>query len=159
VSNIIITKHDGVALCERIKKSQFRFDCVLLDAPCSGEGTLRSSPKTFLMWNEKMVRNLSRQQKKLIANAFSVLRVGGTLVYSTCTHAPEENEEVVDFALKNFPVQLEEISLPLQSRKGIVSWQDKQFDKSVERCCRIYPQDNDSEGFFVAKFKLLEEIK
>jgi NOL1/NOP2/sun family putative RNA methylase len=159
VSNTIITKNDGVALCQKLAKTNFRFDKILLDAPCSGEGTLRSSPKTFLMWNHKVIENLSRQQKKLLANAVKCLKVGGTLVYSTCTHAPEENESVIDFALKNFPVRLESFQLPLKTRPGVIAWKDEQFSPEIAKCHRIYPQDNDSEGFFVAKLTLLEEIK
>ncbi len=158
VSNTIITKNDGVALCQKLAKTNFKFDKILLDAPCSGEGTLRSSPKTFLMWNHKVVENLSRQQKKLLANAIKCLKIGGAFVYSTCTHAPEENESVIDFALKNFPVKLESFSLPLKTRPGITSWKTEQFNPEVAKCRRIYPQDNDSEGFFVAKLRLLEEI-
>jgi len=159
VSNAIVTKNDAIALCSGLSKSRFMFDKILLDAPCSGEGTLRSSPKTFLMWNPKVVEALSRQQKKLIANALKCLKVGGTLVYSTCTHSPEENEEVIDFALKNFPVKMESFSLPLKSRPGIEFWKDKQFSTEIKKCHRIYPHDNDSEGFFVAKLVLKEEIK
>ena len=87
------------------------------------------------------------------------LRKGGVLVYSTCTHAPEENEEVVDFALKNFPVEVEKITLPLKCRSGLQEWEGEMFDKNVKKVCRIYPHDNDSEGFFVARFRLKEEIK
>ncbi len=159
VTNAIITKNDAIGLCARLARQAFIFDHILLDAPCSGEGTLRSSPKTFLMWNPKVVHNLSRQQKKLIAFALKVLKVGGTLVYSTCTHSPEENEEVVDFAVKNFPVTVEKLSLPLRCRKGITSWKGESYHSNVKETCRIYPQDNDSEGFFVAKMTLLEEIK
>ncbi|MDP3881676.1 MAG: RsmB/NOP family class I SAM-dependent RNA methyltransferase [Nanoarchaeota archaeon] len=159
VTNFIITKNDSIALCSRLAKSDFRFDRVLLDAPCSGEGTLRSSPKTFLMWNEKMIHKLSRQQKKLLAFALKTLKVGGTLVYSTCTHAPEENEEVVDFAVKNFPIRVESFKLPLKTRPGITKWEDMEYSQEVSKCQRIYPQDNDSEGFFVSKMTLMEEIK
>lgn len=159
VSNNIITKNDGVSLCQRILNSNFRFDKILLDAPCSGEGTLRSSPKTFIMWNPKMIENLSRQQKKLLANAVKCLKVGGTIVYSTCTHAPEENEEVIDFALKNFPLKLEEIKLPIKTRPGVIGWKDQQYSGEIKKCHRVYPQDNDSEGFFLAKMTLMEEIK
>ena len=159
VTNHIITKNDGVALCQKLAKINFKFDKILLDAPCSGEGTLRSSPKTFLMWNHKVVENLSRQQKKLIANAIKCLKVGGVLVYSTCTHSPEENESVIDFALKNFPVKLESFELPLKSRPGITSWNNEDFSPEVTKCHRIYPQDNDSECFFVAKMTLLKEIQ
>ena len=159
VSNSIITKKDAIALCANLSKTNFRFDKILLDAPCSGEGTLRSSPKTFLMWNEKVIERFSRQQKKFLAFALKCLKVDGTLVYSTCTHAPEEDEEVIDFAIKNFPVKIEKIELPLKCRKGITEWYNKKYDSEVQKACRIYPQDNESEGFFVCKMTLMEEIK
>jgi 16S rRNA C967 or C1407 C5-methylase (RsmB/RsmF family) len=98
-------------------------------------------------------------QKKLIAHALKCLKKGGVLVYSTCTHAPEENEAVVDFALKNFPVELEKVELPLKTREGMTSWRGERFDERVKLCHRVYPQDNDSEGFFVARLKLLENIE
>lgn len=159
VMNCIVTRNDGVGLCSRLADKGFKFDKILLDAPCSGEGTLRSSPKTFLMWNFKVVKKLSREQKKLIANAIKCLKVGGEIVYSTCTHSPEENESVVDFALKNFPVSIEKVKLPLKCRAGVTEWNGGRFDDSVEKCCRIYPQDNDSEGFFVSKFRLIKELE
>jgi NOL1/NOP2/sun family putative RNA methylase len=159
VSNCIVTRKDAIALCSNLSKEGYKFDKILLDAPCSGEGTLRSSPKTFLMWNEKVVKNMGRLQKKLLAYALKCLKVGGTLVYSTCTHAPEEDEAVVDFALKNFPVKVEKIQLPLKCRPGVESWKNETFSKEVSKVCRIYPQDNDSEGFFVSKLTLLEEVK
>lgn len=159
VSNTVISQKDAIAFCSALNKSPFRFDRILLDAPCSGEGTLRSSPKTFLMWNEKLISKFSRQQKKFIAFALKCLKVGGTLVYSTCTHTPEENEEVIDFALKNFPVKIEKISLPLKCREGITKWYDKSYNPEVKKSCRIYPQDNDSEGFFVCRLTLTDEIK
>ena len=159
VTNCILTKNDGVGLCERLSKKEFKFDKILLDAPCSGEGTLRSSPKTFKIWNINVVKKLSREQKKLFASAVKCLKIGGEIVYSTCTHSPEENEEVVDFAVKNFPVEVESINLPLKCRPGIKEWNGKKFTNNTLKACRIYPQDNDSEGFFVAKFKLIGEIK
>lgn len=158
-SNTIVTKNDAIALCSNLIKSEFRFDKILLDAPCSGEGTLRSSPKTFNMWNPKIIVKFGRQQKKLLAFALKCLKVGGTLVYSTCTHAPEEDEAVIDFAIKNFPVKIESLNLPLKCRSGIEQWYDESYSSEVKKTCRIYPQDNDSEGFFVCKMILLEEIK
>jgi NOL1/NOP2/sun family putative RNA methylase len=160
VTNTIVTKKDAIALCSHLAKSKFpKFDKILLDAPCSGEGTLRSSPKTFKIWNEKVIHKLSRQQKKFFAFAIKLLRPQGTLVYSTCTHAPEENEEIVNFALHNFPLKIEPIYLPLKCRPGITSWDSHPYDAQVSHSCRIYPQDNDSEGFFLAKFTLQEEIQ
>ena len=159
VTNTITTKNDAIHLCSQFSKNNIKFDKILLDAPCSGEGTLRSSPKTFLIWNEKVVKNISRQQKKLLAFALKCLKIGGTLVYSTCTHGPEENEEVVDFALKNFPVKVEKFSLPLKCRPGVTEWKKENYNSDVSKTCRIYPQDNDSEGFFVSKMTLLEEVE
>ena len=72
---------------------------------------------------------------------------------------PEENEEVVSFTLKNFPLKAETINLPLKCRPGISSWKNYKFHKDTIKSCRIYPQDNDSEGFFLAKFKLMEEVE
>jgi NOL1/NOP2/sun family putative RNA methylase len=159
VTNGIVTRNDAINLCNNFKKSHIQFDKILLDAPCSGEGTIRSSPKTLLMWNEQVVNKFSRQQKKMLAYALKCLKVGGTLVYSTCTHAPEEDESVIDFAIRNFPVKIEQISLPLKTRPGITEWKLEKFSPEVKKSHRIYPQDNDSEGFFLCKMTLLSEIK
>jgi tRNA (cytosine49-C5)-methyltransferase len=159
VSNALIVRDDAIAICSKLSKAGYRFDKILVDAPCSGEGTLRSSPKTFKIWNPKVIEKLSRQQKKFIAFAFRCLKKDGVLVYSTCTHAPEENEEIVNFALENFPIKIETLSLPLKCRPGILAWKNTKFNEEVKKSCRIYPQDNNSEGFFLAKFTLLEELK
>ena len=160
VTNTIISRKDAVAFCANLSKSSFpKFDKILLDVPCSGEGTLRSTPKTYLMWNPKIIKKFSRQQKKFIAFALKCLKPQGILVYSTCTHTPEENEEILDFALKNFPVKIESIHLPLKCRPGITKWNNQSYTNQIQKACRIYPQDNDSEGFFISKLTLLEEIK
>ena len=96
VTNAVITKKEGSAICRTFKKQEMLFNKILIDAPCSGEGTLRTSPKTFKMWNINTVKKLSRIQKSLLYSAFEILKVGGEIIYSTCTHAPEENEEVID---------------------------------------------------------------
>jgi 16S rRNA C967 or C1407 C5-methylase (RsmB/RsmF family) len=111
------------------------------------------------MWNEKLIKKFSNQQKKLLAYALKCLKKDGTIVYSTCTHSPEENESVVNFALKNFPVKVETINLPLKCRPGINKWDGENYSEEVKKSCRVYPQDNDSEGFFLCKMTLLEEIK
>ena len=154
VANTIITRNQGFILCKKLKEQGFLFDKILLDAPCSGEGTLRSSKATYEMWNIQSVKNLSNIQKALLASAIDLLKKDGELVYSTCTHSPEENEEVLDFALKKFDkIKIESVNLPIKCRPGLKKWNDKDYDKSVEKSCRIYPQDNDTEGFFVAKLR------
>lgn len=158
VTNTIVTREDGARLCKKFARMHVKFDKILVDAPCSGEGTAREDLKLFKMWNLKMIENFSRQQKRLVASAISVLKENGLLVYSTCTLAPEENEEVIQFLVDNFPVEIEKPELPLKIRQGIKEWQGVQFSKNIEKCCRIYPQDNNSEGFFIAKIKLLEKV-
>jgi len=157
VSNVIVTRKQGFDLCKKLKQQGFLFDKILLDAPCSGEGTLRSSRGTYEMWNIQSVKNLSNIQKSLLASCIELLKPEGEIVYSTCTHSPEENEEVLDFILNKFPeMKIETIKLPVKCRFGVIRWDNKQYNKEVEKSCRIYPQDNDTEGFFVAKLKRMK---
>jgi len=152
-TNIVVTRHDGVILCEKLKKLGYKFDKILLDVPCSGEGTTRSSPKTFIIWNPKMIEKMSRLQRKLASSALPLLKEGGEVIYSTCTYAPEENERNVSFLVDNFNLEVQEITLPLKTRPGITEWHGEKFNPEVRKACRIYPQDNNTEGFFVAKLK------
>jgi len=152
-TNMIVTRNDAVQFCKRFEKTKIKFDKILLDVPCSGEGTIRSSPKTFLMWNLKMICKLSRLQKMIAASAVSLLKPNGTIIYSTCTHSPEENESVVSFLVERFNMQVEKINLPVKCRPGIKEWENKKFPEEIKNCCRIYPQDNNTEGFFVAKLR------
>ncbi|MEM4152816.1 MAG: RsmB/NOP family class I SAM-dependent RNA methyltransferase [Candidatus Pacearchaeota archaeon] len=156
VSNTIVTRMNGITLCKKLAKAGFFFDKILVDAPCSGEGTIRSSPETLKMWNINMIKGLASLQKKLVAAAIECLKPNGLLVYSTCTHAPEENELVVDFILKNFSVKLEKIKLPLKTRAGITEWQGQKLNQELKKCIRIWPQDNDTEGFFISKIRKLK---
>ncbi|MCH7850976.1 MAG: RsmB/NOP family class I SAM-dependent RNA methyltransferase [Nanoarchaeota archaeon] len=152
VMNTIVTRKEGVALCNKLyKKTEFRFDKILVDAPCSGEGTLRKSPKTFLMWNINMIKKIAATQRRLAESAIKLLKVGGIMIYSTCTLAPEENEMIVDYLIKKFDIEVLQINLPLKFRPGVCEWEGVSMDKSVEKCLRLYPQDNDTDGFFVAK--------
>jgi len=156
-SNTIITRNHGANICKNFKNKKIEFDKILVDAPCSGEGTLRSSPRTFQMWNPKMTLRFSRTQKLLASKALKILKTNGYMIYSTCTHAPEENEEVVQYLLDNFNISIEKIDLPLKTRPGILEWKDRKFDKQMEKAARIYPQDNNTEGFFICKIKKLGE--
>ena len=157
VMNTIITKSHGESLCKKLKENNFEVDKILIDAPCSGEGTVRNTPKTFQMWNMKKIFSLSRIQKTLLEKVIELLKIGGEIVYSTCTHAPEENEEVIDFILKKFDnIKIEKIFLPLKTREGIIKWQEKEYLKDVKNSLRIYPQDNNTEGFFIAKLRKIK---
>jgi tRNA (cytosine49-C5)-methyltransferase len=153
VTNCIVTREDGGRLSEKLDKLGIKFDKILVDASCSGEGTIMQNPSMLEMWNFKMIKNFARQQKRLAACAFSILKEGGEMIYSTCTLAPEENEEVIEFLLENFNASVQELSLPIKSRPGITTWQSQNLREEIKKCRRIYPQDNNSEGFFIAKLK------
>ena len=157
-TNTIITRKDGEALCKRLKKynPEIKFDKILVDAPCSGEGTLRSAYKTYGMWNIKNVQKaLPKIQKRLFKAAFEILKEGGEIIYSTCTHAPEENEAIVNWALEQFKdqIKIEKIKLPIKCRPGVKEWEGETFNKETKEVCRVYPQDNNTEGFFISKFR------
>jgi len=152
-SNVIVTRHDAVQLCEKLKKLNFKADKILVDVPCSGEGNLRSSPKTLLTWNIKVIQRLSRIQRKIAESALAVLKDGGELLYSTCTHSPEENELNIQYLIDNYNLKIEKIELPLKTREGITAWQGKKLSQELKKCCRIWPQDNNTEGFFLCKMR------
>ncbi len=133
----------------------FSFDRILLDAPCSGTGTIRKSLKTILMWNPSMVTKIARQQQQLIEAAFANLKPGGILVYSTCSLEPEEDEGIVDYLLRNHPeAKVLSAKLPgLKSSPPVLEFGGVRYDEQVRHTLRIWPQDNDTEGFFIAKIK------
>lgn len=151
ITNSIMTLMEG----RYFKNSNITFDRILVDAPCSGTGTIRKSFKTIRIWNPDAITRLSSQQKQLIETAFSILKENGTMVYSTCSLEPEEDEGVVDFLLNKYPnAKLEEIHLNgLKKSPAILEFEGKVYSKEAKKCLRIWPQDNDSEGFFVAKIK------
>ncbi|MBT7660763.1 KH domain-containing protein, partial [archaeon] len=91
--------------------NDYEYDVILLDAPCSGEGTCRKNPKIFLSWKEKDYKSYSGIQKQLIMKAYNLLKEGGTLIYSTCTFAPEENERVINHLLENTTAKIQEIKI------------------------------------------------
>ena len=130
-----ISKIGDSALFLKNKRQQNRalspifFDRVLVDAPCSAEGRFKESdPKTYAYWSPRKIKEMSHKQKGLLLNASRLVKPGGILVYSTCTFAPEENEEVVEW----FARKTQDFQLKLQEH--------------------IWP-DGRMEGFFIAKWK------
>ncbi|MFH1316413.1 MAG: NOL1/NOP2/sun family putative RNA methylase [Candidatus Woesearchaeota archaeon] len=142
-----------ISLMEGRHFKGYEFDKILVDAPCSGTGTIRKSYKTIEMWNPNMVKKLSGIQRQLISTGFENLKKGGTLVYSTCSCEPEENEAVVSHLLDKYPdAEIEKISLKgLKTSESIAEFEGKRFNPEVKKCLRIWPQDNDTDGFFVCK--------
>jgi len=147
VTNTIITRMEGHWF-------KNRFDKILLDAPCSGIGTIRKSYKTIKMWNPQTIKKMSSLQKRLITNSFEILNEGGTLVYSTCTLEPHEDEAVVDYLLKRYDnAKLEKFSLDLKRGSIAEEFEGDVYSSEVKKCLKLWPQDNDTEGFFIAKIR------
>ncbi len=144
--NTVITNRDLLSF------PQMEFGVIILDVPCSAEGTIRKNAELFDCWSIAEVEKHSKLQKKLIIKAFDMLSPGGTMVYSTCTFAPEENEMVVEHLLKNRPAQVEPIEIPgFKTSKPVTEWAGQEFDSQVSKTLRIWPHHNDSGGFFLAK--------
>lgn len=136
------------------------FDKILLDPACSGLGTLHKSPEVLSWWTPNHCVRLAASQRHLIRSAIKALKPDGVLVYSTCTLTPIENEEVIDYALKEFPVELEEVELPgLITRPALREFEGKRFDSRLERAKRLYPFENQTEGFFVARLRKTERME
>lgn len=150
ITNCLISLMHG----QWFAKAGIEFDKVLLDAPCSGTGTIRKSIKTLRIWNPGMIKKISYEQKRLIETAFSIVKKEGLMVYSTCSLEPEEDEGIIDHLLKKHPnAKLEEINLNIKRSPAITKFDGNEYSSEVKKCLRLWPQDNDTEGFFVAKIR------
>lgn len=129
------------------------FDKTLVDVPCSMEGRFCTlDEKSYRDWSLKKVKELVSMQRFLLRAGVSATKVGGLIVYSTCTLAPEENEGVVNWILEKEKgaVEVETVSISLpNTQSGIVEWNGKAFDPSLKYALRILPSET-MEGFFVA---------
>ncbi|MFB6154965.1 MAG: RsmB/NOP family class I SAM-dependent RNA methyltransferase [Haloferacaceae archaeon] len=127
------------------------FDRSLVDVPCSCEGTCRKNPGVLEDWTMEHVESVAGIQKGILRRAVQATRPGGVVLYSTCTFAPEENEAVLDYVLDAEDCRLVECEVPLETSPGVTEWEGETFDSSVREAHRVYPHQNDTGGFFVAK--------
>jgi NOL1/NOP2/sun family putative RNA methylase len=146
VLNTMVTAYQGENF-----PLQTRFDRILVDAPCSAEGTLRKEPSLRAGASLAAIDRLARLQKRLIVRAFDLLATEGVLVYSTCTFAPEENEAVVDHLLQERDACVLPCDLPIDVSEGLTSWLGTRFPKQIESCIRTYPHQLNSGGGFLAR--------
>ncbi len=146
VINTTVTAYRGESFPMRMS-----FDRVLIDAPCSAEGTGRKTPALRAGATPATIRRLAGIQRRLIARGYDILRPGGVLVYSTCTFAPEENEAIVAALLAARNAHVDEIEIPVPHATGVTHWQGTDFPAEVKHCVRIYPHHFDSGGGFIAR--------
>lgn len=124
IKNAIVTNEDSFVLASHFPSF---FNAIQVDAPCSGEGMFRKLPEAVNEWSPQNVEICAARQKEILDNAATMLKAGGTIVYSTCTFSQEENEDVIEHFLESHS------------------------DFTLEEMERFWPHKVDGEGHFVAK--------
>lgn len=149
VYNTLIIRMDG----RQISDLGLQADKVLLDAPCTGEGLIPRDPTRKTSRELKDILYVAELQKSLIDAALACLKPGGSLVYSTCAIAPEENEFVIDHALKNENIHVKKMDF----NRGSPAFTDVIFGEtlhpSIKEARRLYPHKDGTEGFFICKLQ------
>jgi len=151
VENVYFTMYDAMYLSHKIYGRQY--DKILLDAPCSGEGMMTlDNDKDFATWSVAHIKRLQQLQKRILVQSWQLLKPGGTLVYSTCTMAPEENEMVIDYLLRhNDDVVIDNVNIELPNQvPAVLEWNGKTLDPRLSATIRLIPSP-EVEAFFVCK--------
>mmetsp|Transcript_10695 Transcript_10695/g.24257 ORF Transcript_10695/g.24257 Transcript_10695/m.24257 type:complete len:398 (+) Transcript_10695:1-1194(+) len=160
VKNVITCMHDGRKLSKLFK--QFKFDRILLDAPCSGLGVISRDPSVKVQRTIADVKKTAHLQKELLLAAIDVLnhksKTGGVMVYSTCSISVAENEEVVNYALEKRDIKIVDTELDFGT-PAFTRYQQKRFHPSVAKTRRFYPHVHNMDGFYVAKIQKLSDKK
>ncbi|KAH8266251.1 hypothetical protein KR038_002921 [Drosophila bunnanda] len=152
IVNAVISCEDGT----KFKNIITGFDRVLLDAPCTGTGVVSKDPSVKTTKSEVDVQRCYNLQRKLLLSAIDCVdaksATGGYIVYSTCSVLPEENEWVIDYALKKRNVKLVPTGLDF-GVEGFTKFRQHRFHPSLNLTKRYYPHTHNMDGFYVAKLK------
>lgn len=171
VINVIVTKKVGQWFAKHMTE---RFDRVLCDAPCTAQGTVRKDSDALRYCSIESIEKMSRLQYQLLESAIHSTKVGGYIVYSTCTLTPEENEGVVLSMLERFPDQIEVVD-PRTLNIAPDGYWDAAINDSIKvqeslrgnfqfsilnfPLLRLWPQTYDTEGFFSAVLRKVSPTK
>ncbi|MGV3487856.1 MAG: RsmF rRNA methyltransferase first C-terminal domain-containing protein [Tuberibacillus sp.] len=148
ITNAIVTNETPEKLAAKFESY---FDRILVDAPCSGEGMFRKDPEAMEYWSPEHVKECAIWQKDILDHAYKMLRPGGTLVYSTCTFSPEENEEQIAQFVQRFPdMAIEPIEKIGGVSDGVPEWSNSPIPE-LKNAARLWPHHLKGEGHFVAK--------
>lgn len=127
------------------------FDKIIVDAPCSGEGMFRKEPVAAEEWSVEHTVSCGVRQKHILDCAVKMLAPGGMIVYSTCTFAPEENEQVAAYLIEKYGMVTVEMPALSMLDRGRAVWSGT--DINMDRTYRIFPHKQQGEGHFAALFK------
>jgi NOL1/NOP2/sun family putative RNA methylase len=147
VANTCILHADALAAAKNLGK----FDRVLLDAPCSCEGVIAKDKTRKTSHKPEDVDYCAERQEQMLEVAIGACKSGGIIVYSTCSFAPEENEAMVDRAVRKFGVSVEPMP---HGSEGLACFGNAEFEKSVRNARRFYPHIHNTTGFFVARMRV-----
>ena len=153
ITNVLVTNNSPEEL---VKIWPHYFDMIIVDAPCSGEGLFRKDPEAINYWHADYPAECAQRQKKILASAMTMLAPHGQLVYSTCTFAPEEDEQNIAWLLTNYPtLQV----IPLIATDGMVHGRPQWADgnEQLKGTIRFFPQLSRGEGHFIAKLQNNDE--
>ncbi len=154
IPNVLLTRYRGENFPQR-----FGFDRVLVDAPCTGEGTFRIDGGGYRPSEPGAIAALARTQLALLRKALKVVRPNGTVLYSTCSYAPEENEAIVAAAVQaageedGIEVGILPLPATLPGRPGITAWQGATWPEELTQTMRFWPQHTQSWGFYCAHLR------
>lgn len=140
--NVVVTNNDPADF-SRLNEY---FDCIVVDAPCSGSGLFRREPHAVEEWSEANVTLCSQRQQRILADIWPSLKKGGTLIYSTCSYSKEEDEQVVDWMLKELGATNRPLSVPTSWNITIAS------TAGGGTGYRFWPYNVQGEGFFLSCF-------
>ena len=149
VANVALSHFDGAVFGEYMHEC---FDNILLDAPCSGEGTVRKDANALKNWSIASNQDIAVVQKRLIDSAFQALKPGGTLVYSTCTLTPLENQQVCQYLIEEYGDALEIINL-----SNLFAGAEQAT--TAEGYLHVWPQLFDSEGSLLPNLKSFARLR
>jgi 16S rRNA (cytosine1407-C5)-methyltransferase len=138
------------------RKCSGMFDRVLLDAPCSSEARFsRLNPASWAHWSPRKVSEAARKQQGLLRAAVASLRPGGSLLYCTCSFSPEENELIIDAALRQYGTLLAVTPIPISipnTVPGLTCWRERPLHRDLAQALRILP-DERLDGFFLCRLE------
>ena len=127
-----------------------KFDKILLDAPCSGNFAM--DEEFFEKHTIKTIRQISKTQKELLKSAVKCLKPKGTLVYSTCSLEPEENEMNINWLLNKYD-DIELAAFETVGESGITKLFDTELNPEIIKCKRLWPHKTGTQGFFIARVR------